>query len=111
MTEASFQEGRKVMQRANYLRGSIIKCKGNVAKWTKIEDSFRKELKEAQADGAKKMLDIAMIKLGEARNKLSELKFPPNELPNTKLETIQCERCGSKVTEDDTYCNECIYGY
>lgn len=63
MTEESYQQGRKVMQSANYRRGLITKAKGNVAKWTKIEMSFRSNLQPTRADGAKKMLDRALEEL------------------------------------------------
>lgn len=108
MTEDAFQACRKVMQSANYLRGIITKCKGDVAKWTKIEDVYRKELRQGQADGAKKMLDKSMIRLSEARNKFSDLKFPDAGFTIQKKKQIQCEGCGSLIAEGNTYCGECL---
>lgn len=107
MTEDAFQEARKVMQKANYLRGIITNRKGEVAKWTKIEDSFREQLKESQANGAQKMLKIALGKLDEARKKFDALQFPDSNLKVEKKKTVQCENCGAQIEEGNTYCNDC----
>lgn len=108
MTEAAFQEGRKIMQKANYWRGIITVQKNNVAKWTKIEDVHRKELREAQADGAKKMLDKAMKRLEEVRQKFAEIQFPDSNLAIQKKEVVQCEGCGCQIAKGNTYCGECL---
>lgn len=108
MTEESFQQCRKVMQKANWLRGRITTAKANVTKWTKIEDSRRKELKESQAIGAGKMLDKAMTKLQETRDKFSALKFPDSDIKAEKIKKVQCEGCGSLIAEGNTYCGECL---
>jgi hypothetical protein len=97
MTEASFQECRKVMQRANYLRGLITKAKGEVAKWTKIEDVHR----------AKKCLERALQKLNGLRQKFDELEFPPHNLTVIPQKKTQCIGCGELVPEEMDFCNNC----
>lgn len=105
MTEASYQAARKVMASANYIRGKITTAKGEVGKWTKIEDSYRQNLQEAKADGAKKCLDKALVRLNEWRAKLVNLKFPAEDLVATKKVFKQCENCGDPTEE--TYCSNC----
>jgi hypothetical protein len=86
MTEKSYQEARKIMQKANYWRGMITSAKGNVAKWTNIESSYREKMDPGKADGANKMLHKAMNRLAEVRQKFTDIKFPDNEpavLPKT----------------------------
>src|SRR6478609_2369579 len=108
MTEESFQQARKVMQSANYLRGMITTAKGSVAKWTKLESANRTNLEQAKADGCKKALDIAIGKLQKARDKFAALKFPENDIPNKRVESIQCEGCGARIAKGNTYCGECL---
>ena len=108
MTEAAYQEARKIMQSANYRRGMITKAKGEVSKWTKIEDSYRKDLREGQANGAAKKLATAMKRLDESRQHFADLKFPDNNLSAPKVEKIQCEGCGASIAKGNTYCGECI---
>jgi len=108
MTEESYQQCRKVMQRINHLRGLITTAKGNVAKWSNIEDSYRKDLKESQADGAKKMLDRSMKKLNELREKFELIKFPDSNIIVVKSKRVQCEGCGTLIEEGNTYCGECF---
>lgn len=108
MTEESFQQCRKVMQKANWLRGRIAAAKANVGKWTKIEDTYRKDLKESQSIGAGKMLDKAMTKLNEARDKFESLKFPDSNIIVVPRKKIQCEGCGSLIAEGNSYCGECL---
>lgn len=79
MTENQYQAARKIMASANYIRGKITAAKGEVAKWTKIEDSHRKELREAQANGAKKKLYTAQKRLEEVRQRFSDLKLPDED--------------------------------
>lgn len=107
MTEESYQQARKIMQRANYMRGMITTAKGNVAKWTKIEAAFREQLQESRADGAKKMLDVAMKKLKEARDKLTELKFPDSDII---IQIKRCAGCGVKISTDNQFCEKCLHG-
>lgn len=97
------------MQRANYLRGIITKRKGEVAKWTKIEDSHRENLNQSQADGANKMLDIAMKRLDEIRKQFSDLKFPDSDIKPVKVQVSQCEQCGAPVAKGNSYCGECLW--
>jgi len=80
MTEDQYQAARKVLQTANYLRGEITTAKGEVAKWTKIEDSFRQNLQPTRADGAKKMLEKAMKRLADARKRFSDMKLPGEDV-------------------------------
>lgn len=108
MTEESFQQCRRVMQKANWLRGRITNAKLNVSKWTKIEDVYKKDLKESQAIGASKMLDKAMTKLEEYRDKFASIKFPDSDIVVEKIKKVQCEGCGSLIAEGNTYCGECI---
>jgi hypothetical protein len=105
MTEESFQQARKIMQRANYMRGVITACKGNVAKWSKIESVHRENMREPQANGAQKMLERAMQKLGEARAKFSELKFPDSDIVE---EFNRCIDCGRKISKGNQHCGECL---
>lgn len=108
MTEESFQQCRKVMQRANHLRGLITKWKNDVGKWTKIEGTHRDNLHEAQAIGASKMLDKAMTKLKEVREKFEMLNLPDSNIIVVKTKKVQCEGCGSLIAEGNTYCGECL---
>lgn len=108
MTEESYQQGRKVMQNANYWRGQITIAKGNVAKWTRIEDYYRENMQPSKADGAKKMIEKSMIKLEEYRKTFSIIKFPDNDLQTYKKETAQCECCGVLIAKGNTYCGECL---
>lgn len=105
MTEKAFQAGRKIMQTANYWRGMITTAKGNVAKWTKIEDVHRRELRQSQADGAKKMLDKAMKRLDETRQKFASIMFPDNDLQEV---INRCGECGCRIAEGNHYCGECL---
>jgi hypothetical protein len=82
MTEAAFQECRKVMQKANYLRGLITEYKMSVFKWTRFESGYREKLKHDQADGARKCLDKAMKRLEQVRKQFADLKFPDPEIKN-----------------------------
>lgn len=107
MTEVSFQEARKVMQSANYIRGLITKAEGEVAKWTRMEGSHRENLREAQANGCKKLVLKAIEKLEERRKKFAEMKFPE---PNLTEIQSRCETCGAKVPAGHKYCDndECM---
>lgn len=105
MTEGQFQKARKIMASANHTRGLITAAKGNVAKWTAIEDCHRRNLKEAQADGAKKMINKSIERLAVLRKKFADLKFPedvPDPEPN------RCKDCGAKIAEGNNYCGECL---
>lgn len=105
MTEDSFQAARKIMQRANYFRGLITVAKGNVAKWTKIEDVHKRELRQSQAEGAKKMLDKAMARLKEVRQKFADLKFPDSDIAQP---VNRCGECGIIIAAGNNYCGECL---
>jgi hypothetical protein len=108
MTEESYQQGRKFMRSVNHIRGLITTAEGNVAKWTKIEDSHRRELRHSQADGAKKCLDRALKKLAELRQKFDLMKFPDSNIVVAKKRSVQCEGCGAAIAEGNTYCGECL---
>lgn len=105
MTEEAFQAARKIMQKANYYRGLITVAKGNVAKWTKIEATYRSDFRETRADGAKKMLDIAMGKLKKRREEFAALKFPESDMVTP---VNRCKDCGCKIAEGNEYCGECM---
>ena len=106
MTEESYQACRKIMQTINYRRGMIAKAKGDVAKWTKIEDVHRRNLQEGQANGAKKALEKALIRLAKERAVFADLKFPDS---NIKKEYVaaKCSECGCAVAIGNTICGEC----
>lgn len=108
MTEESYQQGRKFMQSCNYVRGIITKCKGEVAKWTKIEMAARENMQEGQANGAKKALEKAMIRLDKERKKFADMTFPDSNIVKNKVESVQCEGCGAKIAKGNTYCGECL---
>lgn len=108
MTEESYQQGRKFMQSCNYVRGIITKCKGDVAKWTKIEMAARENMQEGQANGAKKMLDRAIIKLKEQRTKFDNMSFPDSNIVKINPERTQCEGCGELLPKGKTYCKQCL---
>jgi hypothetical protein len=108
MTEESYQQGRKFMRSVNHIRGLITKAEGDVAKWTKIEDSHRRELRHGQADGAKKCLDKAMARLNELRIKFDLMKFPASNIVIVRKKSVQCEGCGAAIAEGNTYCGECL---
>lgn len=89
MTEESFQLARKVMQQANHIRGLITTSEGEVSKWTRIEAVHRENGKETAADGAKKMIQRALKKLDERKQKFADMKFPEDNMkpigkPGTK---------------------------
>lgn len=104
MTEESFRQCQKLMRSANHIRGLITAAKNNVAKWTSIEDGHRRNLRENQANGAKKMVEKAIKRLEEQRAKLAALKFPDSNLPTPPKEHTHkwyhardrkiCEICG-----------------
>lgn len=104
MTETAFQAARKVMQKANYLRGLITSSIGDVAKWTKIEAVHRENGAEGQANGAKKCLDAALKRLQERRAKFAALIFPD---PNLTEEELRCKDCGRKLKPNEDCI--CIY--
>jgi hypothetical protein len=108
MTEDSYQQGRKFMQQVNHMRGLITKAKGEVAKWTKIEDAYRRDLKPNQADAAKNCLDVAIKRLDALRIKFEAMKFPDSNIKVAKKKSVQCEGCGAGIAEGNTYCGECL---
>lgn len=108
MTEAAYQQARKVMQSANHLRGLITKAKGEVAKWTAIEDSHRRDLREGQANGAKKCIEKTMKRLEEVRARFEALQFPDPNLKVVPKVHHQCEGCGNRIAVGNTYCGECL---
>jgi uncharacterized protein YeaO (DUF488 family) len=108
MTEESYQQGRKFMQSVNHLRGLITKAKGDVAKWSNIEDSYRRELKHSQADSANKCLQKALARLDELRIKFDNMKFPDSNIVVVKKASVQCEGCGAAIAVGNTYCGECL---
>jgi hypothetical protein len=107
MTEESYQQCRKLMQSINYQRGLITNAKGEVAKWTKIEAVAREQLREAQANGAKKMLDKAMAKLDALRAKFAAVSFPDSNIV-TPIARNFCELCGTPIAVGFQYCGGCM---
>ena len=108
MTEESYQQGRKFMRSVNYLRGQITEAKGDVAKWTKLEDHHRIALQQSQAEGSKKMLDKAIKRLNELQLKFENMKFPDSNIYVSRKKTVQCEGCGASIAEGNTHCGECL---
>ena len=109
MTEESFQQARKVMQTANYMRGMITTFKGKVKQWGNLEAFYLEQLRQSQADGAKKMLEKAMIRLKEWRDKFAALKFPDSDIvvKGSSLKA-QCQMCGTPVKAGVDYCDGCL---
>lgn len=108
MTEESYQQGRVFMRKVNYLRGQITEAKGNVAKWTKIQDVHRQNGAEAQAEGTQKILNKAIKRLYDLRLKFEGMSFPDSNIMIVKKKTVQCEGCGANIAEGNTYCGECL---
>lgn len=107
MTEESYQQCRKIMQKINHRRGMIAKAKGNVAKWTKIEDFHRRNMNEGQANGAKKCLDKAMVQLNQERTTFAAMKFPDSDIVKQYV-AATCKSCGSAIAQGNEYCGECL---
>lgn len=105
MTEAAYQAYRKLMQKANYLRGHITAAEGNVAKWTKIEAANRERMQPAMADGAKKNLDKAVEKLRQAKMKFAAFSFPDCNMPDAPPKPNTCSICGNLVAQGDDCAN------
>lgn len=108
MTEESYQQGRIFMRSVNHMRGLITKAEGNVAKWTRLEDHHRRELQQAQADGAKRQLITALNKLNQLRVQFDNMKYPDSNIVVIKKKQVQCEGCGASIAEGNTYCGECL---
>lgn len=106
MTEAAFQAARKLMQKANYLRGMITNAEGKVAKWTAIEVSHRRNLREGQANGAKKALEQSLLNLEKWRERFRELRFPDADMKE-QAAVHTCKQCGEPVSRYDEYCGQC----
>lgn len=107
MTEASYQQARKLMQQLNYLRSEITKAKGTVAMWTRMEMSYREQLKEGQANGAHKKLLKAMEVLQEKRRMFVAIQFPPSDLPAEMATAKLCRVCHDLINNDQEYCLTC----
>jgi hypothetical protein len=105
MTEAAFQAARSIMQKANYIRGLITKAKGDVAKWTKIEDTYRHDNQLTRADGARKSVLRSMETLNKHRKALADLKFPDNDLVVTHKQNT-CQTCGEPIGKLDKFCDD-----
>lgn len=124
MTEQQFQAARKIMQSANFIRGLITKAEGEVARWTAIESGHRNNLREGQANGAKKLINKSIDKLAKVRQRFKDLKLPdenaqsatkwvvaldndsynylPKEIPETKFEEAGKE--GLKLYNSEVAC-------
>lgn len=112
MTEESYQQCRKLMQSINYQRGLITKAKGEVSKWTKIEMSYRSNLQEEKANGARKMLDFAIVKLEERRARFAAIKFPDSNIvvsvETQGVKVCQLLGCKNIIAQKELYCHEHI---
>lgn len=80
MTEESFQQARKIMKTANWLRGRITAAKDDVIKWTRLEDHYRTGSRPMQADAAKINLEKYIKRLEEARKNFADIKFPDSDI-------------------------------
>lgn len=105
MTEAAFQAAKTIMQKANYIRGLITKAKGDVAKWTKIEDTYRRDNQNNRADGARKSILKFMETLNKHRKDLADLKFPDNDLVAANKQNT-CSACGEPIGKLDKFCSD-----
>lgn len=108
MTEESYQQCRKVMQKANYMRGMITTQKGHVSKWTKMQQVNIENMQPEKAAGCEKMLQLYMKKLKEAREKFEMLSFPDSNIVIVKTTKVQCEGCGNLIAKGNSYCGECL---
>lgn len=108
MTEESFQQCRKIMQKANYMRGMITTQKGHVAKWTRMQHANIENMQPEQAAGCEKMLQLYIKKLKEARENFEMLSFPDSNIVKIITESAQCEVCGNKVAKGNSFCGECL---
>lgn len=109
MTEESYQQGRKFMQRVNHVRSMVTGAKGNVSKWTRIESAYRDQLQEGRANGANEMLKKAIIKLDEWQEKFKKMEFPASNIKFESQEVAQCEGCGMPINKGLIYCGECLW--
>jgi predicted nucleic acid-binding Zn ribbon protein len=105
MTEAAYQAAKAVMNKANIIRGRITKAKGNVAKWTRIEDVYRREGNTSRADGTRKIVLKAIEQLKKTQQEFINLKFPDNDLKPVIKENI-CKTCGEPIPKTEKYCND-----
>lgn len=80
MTEDSFQQAQKIMQQAVRYRRTIATQKAEVKKWTALEDYHRIEKRETRRESAQRLLDKAIQRLKEAREKFAALTFPDSNL-------------------------------
>jgi predicted nucleic acid-binding Zn ribbon protein len=105
MTEAAYQAARTLMSKANHIRGRITKAKGNVAKWTRIEDVYRREGNLTKADGTRKIILRAIDQLKSIQKEFEDLKFPDNNLKAIAKQNT-CKTCGEPIGKNDSYCND-----
>src|SRR5688572_20191869 len=105
MTEESFQRARKLMQQLNHLCGLITKAKGDVARWTTLEDMCTRDGKDSTK--AKEMLDRSIRKLSELRAQFASIIFPPHDLQTPKSPINYCRVCQTQIPVNDQYCHDC----
>ncbi len=106
MTEESFQQARKVMQKANHLRGRITAAKQLVGKWIRILEEHKANGRDT--DKTQAVVDTQMAKLESVRAKFDAMKFPDHNIVVVKPKMVQCENCGNLTPEGDTYCKNCL---
>ncbi len=90
MTDDAYEECKKVMQQASYLRGKITQAKESVKKYTRFESNHREQMQPGKADAAKKSLDKAMSQLKQRRLAFAALQFPDSNLvlPQNNVEQL-----------------------
>lgn len=106
MTEYQYQLARKVMQRANYLRGIITTKKGVVAKWVAMEADAKEKMQPTKVEGFKKLTLKAIEALDKAKKDFKDLKLP-EEMNAPKI--YRCEECGTRVKDGNSFCEEHSY--
>lgn len=107
MTDASYRQAQTLMRQLNHLRGLITQAKESVGKWTRMEMSYRENLENEKADGAKKALLAAMHKLDRLRDIYAAIQFPAHDLPNEQLGEKFCRICQTQIESTREYCVTC----
>jgi len=80
MTEESFQQCKKIMGSANYVRGLITTAKNNICHLTKLEDGLRRNFKHPQADGIANKIEMGIQRLEKLRAQFAAMKFPESDI-------------------------------
>lgn len=107
MTEDSFQQARKIMQQAIRYRRTIATQKAEVKKWTALEDHHRIEKSETRRESAKRLLDKALQRLKEAKEKFAALTFPDSNLSLQKYSPCIHGFASAQSCPEDFRCKLC----